>query len=109
MTTPNTDLRQWIADEVSGFPIGSGYYGTTIAAGSEAYELADLIMPLVAEAVKRGQAEALRAWARGVESRLDATTSEGIVLGEWELGLRSGAKQARDTADQIEKEAAGEH
>lgn len=58
MTTDMDNLREQIADEVSGFPIGSGYYGTVVAAGSEAYELADLILPIVREA----QAEA---WEQG--------------------------------------------
>lgn len=59
---------------------------------------------LVAEEVRKGQAAALRGWALGVESELDASRAHGIDLGEWGRGLRSGVRQALQTADQIEKE-----
>ena len=60
------------------------------------------VLPIVAAEVRKAKAEALRAWASGVESQLDATADKGIDLGEWGRGLRSGIQQARDTADQYE-------
>lgn len=48
---------------------------------------------------------ALRAWAAGVDAQLDASAAEGIDLGDWGRGLRSGVQQARETADQFEKES----
>ncbi|MGN6723346.1 MAG: hypothetical protein ACTHJM_12120 [Marmoricola sp.] len=51
------DLRDVIRDELSGWPIGSGYYQTTVGT-DEARDMADALLPLVrereAEAEERG-------------------------------------------------------
>lgn len=58
-----------------------------------------------AQVVRRASVAALRSWAAGVEGQLAATVAEGIDLGEWALGLRSGIQQARDAALELEQEA----
>ena len=72
--------------------------------GFNARDMAAAVLPIVEAEVSKAKAEALREWATGTESQLDATATEGIDLGEWGRGLRSGIQQARETADQIEKE-----
>lgn len=41
-----TPTRDEIADELSGWPIGTGYYGTTVST-DEAQEMADAILALL--------------------------------------------------------------
>lgn len=40
------DLREKLADELSGFPIGTGYYQTTVGT-NEAREMADALLPII--------------------------------------------------------------
>lgn len=40
------DLRAKLRDELSGFPIGTGYYQTTVGT-NEAREMADALLPII--------------------------------------------------------------
>lgn len=57
-----------------------------------------------AQTARAAAVAALRTWAATVEKKLTATAAEGIDLGEWALGLRSGIQQAREAANAIEQE-----
>lgn len=56
------DLAERIRDEVSGFPIGDGYYQTTVA-NDEAWDMTEDIMsvitPFLEEAYKQGQRDVI--------------------------------------------------
>lgn len=52
------NLTEQIRDEISGYPIGDGYYQTTVAT-DEAYEMTEdvmsVIFPFLEEAYRQGQ------------------------------------------------------
>ncbi len=86
MTAPVPDLRDQLADEVSGWPIGSGYYATTVGS-DEAREITDALLPVV-------EAHTRAAIADELDALGDYEDTNGSTLAAGRLYARAKALRA---------------
>ena len=71
------DLRAKLRDELSGFPIGTGYYQTTVGT-NEAREMADALLPII----DAHTAALIKQAVPGVKVAVDLSQATGLSLAQ---------------------------